>query len=198
MQSANAYFDLARSLIDPPPPTLVAIGGLSGTGKSVAARALAPIVLPQPGAVVLRTDVLRKQLFGSGKRDRLPESAYRAEVNEKIYATLVERASKILVQGQSIVADAVFAHPAERSAISEVARRLKVRFSGLFFTADLATRQQRIDCRERDASDATPEIAALQENYDIGPIDWSVVDASGTPEQTLQKCLLQVRPAPTR
>ncbi len=43
-----------------------------------------------------------------------------------------------------------------------------------------------------DASDATPEIAGLQEKYDIGAIDWAVVDASGTPEQTLEQCLPRV------
>jgi predicted kinase len=116
-------------------------------------------------------------------------------VKAKIYETLVERASKILVQGHSVIADAVFARPAERSAISEVAHRLNVRFSGLFLAADLATRQQRVRRRESDASDATPDVASLQENYDIGPMDWSVVDASGTPEQTLRKCLPRVRRA---
>jgi len=115
-------------------------------------------------------------------------------VKEKIYETLVRRASIILIRGHSVVVDAVFAHQVERCAISEVARKLKVRFSGIFLTADLATRQQRVSRRESDASDATPEIAALQENYDIGPMDWSVVDASGTPEQTFRKCLLHVRP----
>src|SRR5260370_4583076 len=53
-QSARVYFDLSLRVVVPPPPTLVAIGGLSGTGKSVLARALAPGVMPQPGAVVLR------------------------------------------------------------------------------------------------------------------------------------------------
>jgi predicted kinase len=139
--------------------------------------------------------VLRKQLFRIKETDRLPESAYTAGVNENIYETLVKRASIILVRGHSVVVDAVFAHLAERSAISEVARKLKVHFSGIFLTADLATRQQRIDRRESDASDATSEIAALQENYDIGPMDWQVVDASGTPEQTFRKCLPHVRRA---
>ena len=41
-QAARTYFRLACRLITPPAPTLVAIGGLSGTGKSVLARALAP------------------------------------------------------------------------------------------------------------------------------------------------------------
>lgn len=60
---ARRYFDLARTLIHPPGPRLIAVGGLSGTGKSVAARALASDVPPLPGAVVLRSDVIRKQLF---------------------------------------------------------------------------------------------------------------------------------------
>jgi predicted kinase len=66
---------------------------------------------------------------------------------------------------------------------------LGVRFVGLYLQTDLATRQRRVGARERDASDATPEIAALQENFDIGTVDWTPIDASGTPEQTLQSCL---------
>ena len=192
IRSAQAYFDLARRVIHPAAPTLVGIGGLSGTGKSVLARALAPAVLPQPGAVVLRTDVLRKQFFHIKETDRLPESAYNPQINERIYGTLFQRASRILAQGHSVIVDAVFARPAERRAIADAARGLNVRFSGLFLTADIATRQMRVGRREADASDATPEVARLQEKYDIGAIDWAVVDASGTPDQTLQECLPHV------
>lgn len=188
MQSALAYFELARLTIAPKAPVLVAVGGLSGTGKSVLARALAPSVLPQPGAVVLRSDVLRKQLFKVHETDRLPESAYRPEITEQIYEILVQRAVRVLAQGHSVVVDAVFAHEAERNAIRDAARRLNVRFVGLFLVTDLATRQSRVGRRERDASDATPDIAGLQENYNIGAVDWAVIDASGTPEQTLKQC----------
>src|SRR6185369_10194141 len=59
-RAAQAYFRLACGLTAPPSPTLIAVGGLSGTGKSVLARALAPDIPPAPGAVVLRTDVERK------------------------------------------------------------------------------------------------------------------------------------------
>jgi hypothetical protein len=122
MQSARAYFELARLTIHPPAPTLVAFGGLSGTGKSVLARGLAPGVMPQPGAVVLRSDVLRTQQFQVDETDRLPESAYRPEITEHIYEILVQRALRILSQGHSVVVDAVFVHEAERAAIHDAAQ----------------------------------------------------------------------------
>jgi len=190
--SARTYFELARLTIRPPAPMLVAVGGLSGTGKSVLARDLAPSVLPQPGAVVLRSDVLRKQYFRVNETERLPESAYRPEITEQIYEILVHRASRILSQGHSVLVDAVFADEAERAAIHDAARKLNISFVGLFLEADLATRQSRVGRRERDASDATPEIAGLQEKYDVGAIDWAIIDASGTPEETLKRCQAQI------
>jgi uncharacterized protein len=188
MRSARTYFSLAQRLIHPSAATLVATGGLSGTGKSVLARALAPVVMPQPGAVVLRTDVLRKQYFAVQETDRLPESAYQPEATAKIYELLVQRALRILVQGHSVIVDAVFARESERAAIRDAALSLNARFVGLFLQTDLATRQNRLGRRKGDASDATPEIAGLQEKYRIGSIDWTFIDASGTPEQTLKRC----------
>ena len=192
MRSAREYFELACRLIHPATPTLVAIGGLSGTGKSVLAHALAPAVVPLPGAIVLRSDVLRKQHFQLNETDRLPANAYQPRITEQIYDALVERASRIVVQGHSVVVDAVFAREAERAAIREVARKQNIPFIGFFLATDLATRQSRVRRREGDASDATPEIAGLQEQYDIGAVDWDIIDASGTPEQTLEQCQARI------
>jgi len=188
MGAARSYFELAQLAIHPPAPMLVAIGGLSGTGKSALARALAPGIMPLSGAVVLRTDLLRKQMFGVSETDRLPESAYRPDITEQIYRIMLQRAVRVLAQGHSVVVDAVFADQGERDAIRDAAGRLNVRFAGLFLVADLATRISRVGRRERDASDATPEIAGLQEKYDLGTVDWAVINASGTAEQTLQQC----------
>ena len=187
-QSARVYFELALRLIQPAAPRLIAIGSMSGTGKSVLAGALAPYVKPDPGAVVLRSDVLRKRLLHVNETDRLPESAYQPEITRQIYDVLGQHAIRILSQGHSVVVDAVFADQTERTAIRDVARGLGVRLVGLYLQTDLATRQRRVGARGRDASDATPEIAALQENYNIGAVDWTLIDASGTSEQTMQLC----------
>lgn len=188
LDQARRYFALARTLLQPPTPHLIAVGGLSGTGKTVLARALAPTVAPQPGAVVLRSDVIRKQMFGIADTERLPPSAYTPELAARVYEALTERARRVLAQGHSAIVDGVFARDAERDAFATLARGCNVPLTGLFLVADLATRQARIGGRRGDASDATQEVAALQEHYNIGHIGWATINASGTQAQTLQSC----------
>ncbi|MCS3765242.1 bifunctional aminoglycoside phosphotransferase/ATP-binding protein [Bradyrhizobium centrosematis] len=188
LDQARRYFDLARMLIHPAAPRLIAVAGLSGTGKTVLAQALAPLVAPPPGAVVLRSDLVRKQMFGVEDTHRLPPSAYTPEHAARVYDTLVQLARRVLAQGHSAVIDGVFAREDERDAIAALARERNVPLHGLFLVADLATRQKRIGSRRGDASDATQEVAAQQEHYKIGHIGWAIIDASGTPKQTLQSC----------
>ena len=55
-QLARDYLAMAEAMLHPPGPCLVAIGGLSGSGKSTVAAGLAPYLGGIPGAVVLRSD----------------------------------------------------------------------------------------------------------------------------------------------
>ena len=184
-QSARAYFALAGKLLAPPPPMLLAVGGLSGTGKSLLARALAPAILPAPGAVLLRSDVERKILFGVGETERLPETAYAPPVTAKVYATLADKARRVLAAGHSAIVDAVCARRDERALIAQAAAGAT--FHGLFLTADLDVRLARVGAREADASDADAAVARRQEQYDLGTMQWISVDASGSPEETLRR-----------
>ena len=117
--SARAYFDFAARAIAPPRPEFIAVGGLSGTGKSKLARMLAPDVDPMPGAVIVRSDVERKVLFGVGETEKLPADAYRKVPPLRVYATLADKARRIVAAGHSVIVDAVFARAAERAAIAE-------------------------------------------------------------------------------
>lgn len=185
-QEAKRYFDLAERLIAPRPPLLVAIGGLSGTGKSVLARGLAGLIEPPPGAVIVRSDVIRKHLFGAGETTKLPASAYRPETTKRVYDELASTAQHVLGQGCSVVLDAAYLQEAERVEIASLAAKCGARFVGLFLTADLATRLARIEQRRDDASDATRDIALKQETFAIGAVNWHMIDASGTPDRSLR------------
>lgn len=169
---AVAYLDHAVAALEPPAPRLVAVGGLSGTGKSVLARGLAPSLGPAPGAVVLRSDSVRKALFGVAETERLPAEGYAPGVTERVYAILAERAAQVLAAGHAAVIDAVCARPDERALFESVARRAGVRFDGLWLEAPLELRIDRVSNRRKDASDATAEVAQRQETYDLGQIRW--------------------------
>jgi hypothetical protein len=181
-QAAREYLLLAQRLLAPATPQLIAVGGLSGTGKSILARALAPAFLPLPGAVVLRSDIERKALFGAEETQPLPEAAYTPQATARVYAVLAEKARRVTAAGYSAIVDAVFARADERTDIAASANGFS--FQGLFLTADLETRLARIGGRTADASDADADVVRRQEEFDLGAMTWSKVDASGTPEET--------------
>jgi uncharacterized protein len=192
--SARRYFDLALDLIEPAKAMIVCTGGLSGTGKSRLARQLAPQLAPEfapaPGALVFRSDVERKALYHVAETDRLPREAYGAEVTEAIYRALTDDAVRVARAGHSVIIDAVFAKADERAAIEAAAAAAGIAFRGLFLVADLPTRLARIGGRGPDASDADAAVARRQEDYALGSIAWTTIDASGSPEQTLHRALM--------
>ena len=125
-KDALAYLHLAVDLLKSVDPVLVAIGGLSGSGKSTATAMVAPHVGAPPGARTLNTDRIRKRMHGVAAEVRLPDEAYRPEVSERVYATLRREAATILAARGAVVVDAVFDQAAERAAIEAVAEAAKV------------------------------------------------------------------------
>ncbi len=189
LRRAQRYFRAALGYLEPAPPSLVAVGGLSGTGKTTLAAALAPLVGSAPGAVHLRSDLERKALAGVGETERLPEQAYSSEARARIYQVLRERARLVLAAGHSLIVDAVFAEEGERDAIAEVAAGLGAEFRGLWLEADPERLVARVAARHKDASDATPDTVRAQLRSGIGRLSppWAVVDAGGTPPETLER-----------
>lgn len=188
-QEAQRYFDLAQRLISPEKPLVVAIGGLSGTGKSVLARGLAGFVGSPPGAVIVRSDVVRKRLFDTQETTALPQSAYQSGTADTVYDALSRAAGLIMERGCSVVLDATYQREADRGRLDALAAEHGWHFVGLFLTADLPTRLARVEQRRNDASDATSEVALKQETFATGTVKWPMIDASGTPEDTLRKAL---------
>ena len=184
----------ARAFLAPPPPRLVAVGGLSGTGKSSVARALAPGIGAPPGARLLRTDVIRKRLAGLAETERLPSTSYTAEASARVYDTLFAEAERALSAGRAAILDGVFARPAERQRAADLARRLGVPFTGLWLDAPADLLRERLQGRQGDASDADAAVLEGQLGYDLGLMDWVRTDASGTPAAVAARAADALRP----
>ncbi|HEX3523441.1 MAG TPA: AAA family ATPase [Stellaceae bacterium] len=182
---ARRYLHLAERFLQPQPCRLIAVGGLSGTGKSTLAAGLAPELGLRPGARVLRSDVTRKLLLGVDPEERLPATAYTREASARVYDALRRKAAVGLAAGYTVIIDAVALTAEERNSFAEIARAAAVPFSGLWLEARPEAMADRIRGRVRDASDASPEILTEQLRYDTGTIDWTRVDAGSRPEDCL-------------
>ncbi len=177
-ERARLYFGLAMTLLAPAKGAVVAIGGLSGSGKSSVAAALAPLIGCPPGARVINSDRIRKRLFGVPPTARLPQEAYASAVSAKVYGEMFEEAARTAALGWPVIVDAVFDRPEDREAISAAAERARAPFLGVWLDLDLAQRAARVDARVNDVSDATREVLTAQMEKATGAIDWLKVDAS--------------------
>jgi len=152
--------------------TLVAVSGVPGTGKTTVAEALAERL----DATVLRTDVVRKELYDA------PE--YTEAETEAVYETVLDRAGERLAD-ESVVIDATFRTRAVRETARTVAERAGADFRLVGVDCDDAVVRERIRDRTDDESDADIEVYELIcEEYE--PLDSPdlVVDNSGTLAET--------------
>ena len=185
--TARQYLELSQALLHPPPPSLVAIGGFSGSGKSTLARGLAPGIGATPGALIVRSDVLRKTLLGVAPLTPLGPDGYAPDVTRRVYHLIAERALAALKGGHAVIADAVFARPDDREQIAAVAHEAGVPFSGVWIDAPPEVLAQRIADRTSDASDATGGVLERQLAAGTGPIDWRRLDGSMDAETVRQR-----------
>ncbi len=170
----------------PEPARLVAVGGLSGAGKSALAGALAPEIGRAPGAVWLRSDVERKSLFGVAEETHLPAvGLQRGGEPRGLCAADRQGAAGVAGRRRRAVIDATHAHADERTAAAALGAQAGVRFVGLWLEAPLPTRVARIAGRTHDASDADEGVARRQYAEPLGEPGWRAVDAAGDLEATL-------------
>lgn len=164
------------------PPLLVAIGGLSGTGKTTVAGSIAPRIGAAPGALHLRTDLERKWLAGVEETERLPDDAYSDRATRATYERVLQRAELALAAGHSVIVDGVFAALPERTAIASIAHRTGVPFRGLWLVASPPAMKTRVKLREADASDATVAVLERQLAHPPRVDDWNHIDSNGPPD----------------
>ncbi len=187
--AAKAYITMARAVVAPRDQILVAIGGLSGSGKSTLARDLAPCLDAFAGAVVLRSDEMRKKLFGVPHTDHLPDQAYTPSISTVVYHRMEEAAERALAAGQQVIIDAVFALPRQRFEAAMAAARRGAAFQGLWLDADPQTMRDRVAGRRCDASDATLNVLEWQMGLPLGEIEWPRLNSARDRREVLDDTL---------
>ena len=166
----------ACAYLQPGARLVLAIGGLMGSGKSTLARALAPGLGAAPGALVVRSDEVRKRLFGATPEERLPREAYEARSNARTEAAFLDQIGAAAGR-HAVIADATFMDPSVRAAVAGAARAAGAPFLGVWLDVPLDELERRVGARQNDASDATVAVLRAAAGGFRTPADWMVVPA---------------------
>ncbi|TGD60328.1 kinase [Tabrizicola sp. WMC-M-20] len=178
-EEARLYLVQAVAFLGRTTPVLIAVGGISGTGKTVLARDVAAGIGACPGAVHLRTDTERKSTAG--------HVDYAPSARGAIYDRMFARAATLLAAGRSVVLDGTFLDESQRFAAEELALRVGVSFHGLWLAAPERVLLERVSARQGDASDADVDVVRAQfssAGANVPPRHWTTIDAGGTLQKT--------------
>lgn len=142
-----------------PPPLLIAIGGLVGTGKTTLAQALLPHL---PNAVLIDADIERKKLFGVGLYDKLPDDAYSSE-NIGLFIEHIRRVQYSALQRHGIVLlTGVWLSAATRQGVADICAAAGAQQIGLWLEAELSTLFNRLQQREKENSYSDADVDVLK------------------------------------
>jgi uncharacterized protein len=200
-KAARGYFLLALSAAEPTlrPGQLIVCMGMIASGKSTLAEGLGrAMAIP-----VLSADWTRKKLLALQPRDPLREQpfqgAYGAEVSERVYATLRQRAELVLRSQRSVIIDATFRSQAERAAVLELARSCAAQ---ALFVECVCPREVALDrLRQRadgpHVSDGRAEVydafaASFDATSTLPSVAHLVVDTTGPVEEVLATLLREI------
>ena len=172
---------VARRWIDPQRPCLIAMHGLSGSGKTVLSQQL----IPRLPAIRVRSDIERKRHYGLAETDgsgaHVGKGIYDRSARTRIYETLATAAESSLRIGQHVIVDAAFLNRGDRQHFQVLATRLDANFVIIDVHADPDELLRRVQLRQRDAGDASEaDVNVLQYQYenaeplDAEELEWTI------------------------
>ena len=175
-------------------PMLIAIGGLSGSGKTAVSRRLAELW----GVDRLGSDETRKLLIGIGRDELAPDHAYENRISEAVYEHLGRAAGELLASGHAAVVDATFRRRDDRRRFIEALASAGSGIRPIAFelrAGEDVLRARVRDRTERGASDAGIAVleAQIAEHAAAGSLPGSIAVEAGAPlEEVLGEIELAV------
>ena len=158
-QTAAHYYNLAWQYTKPRPGKLTLMSGLSGSGKSTAARYLAR----RTGAIHIRSDAVRKHLGGIPLNERGGEDLYSDEMTAQTYGRLLELGIILADRGWNVILDAKFDRQNLRTDAINQAQSHGLPLPIIYCTAPIEVLRERLQQRRGDIADATAELLSLQQ-----------------------------------
>jgi hypothetical protein len=159
---AFAYLDLAEQWASARDAGMILMHGLSGSGKSTVAAQLVEAL----GAIQLRSDVVRKQLFDlaadADSGSATDQGIYSKNATESTYRRLRELAAQIVAADFRVVVDATFLLESQRRVLLELAEAAACPCVVVDCEAPLAELRRRISEREHDPSEANLQVLERQ------------------------------------
>ncbi len=194
-EKAQALLRLALAHLEAGRVRLVLVGGLPGTGKSTVARGIGEV----SGAVVLRSDVVRKELAGLASDQ--PAGAgyehgiYTHDSTAAVYRELLHRARHALSRGEIVILDASWTDEAVRADARRVADETASDLVEIRCVAPAEIAADRLASRAAaggDASDADVVIAtAMAASADPWPASIEL-DTVAEPADVLRAALSHI------
>lgn len=173
---------------------LTLVGGLPGSGKSTLSGALADRL----GVTLLSSDRLRKELAGIPAEQPAAaaygEGLYSPEWTSKTYAALLDRASALLSQGESVVLDATWSDAGQREAALSMAEHTHADLVALHCHVPDEVTTTRLARRRPGESDARADVATAMAATEAPWPEAVRVDTSGSVEAAVVQALAAIRP----
>lgn len=172
IEEAETYVVSSERFLSPIEPVTLLLSGRSGAGKSSLAAKLAADFPPPPGAVHLRSDMLRKRMYDTWPEDALCDAAYTPWARDEVYSQFEEIAASL--SGRvPLILDIALAGSSEAPGLETLAS------SKIWLTASDEVLTARLEQRRGDASDADRSVMISQRAEPPNEA-WTVIDASGS------------------
>ncbi|MEG4085275.1 AAA family ATPase [Microcoleus sp. POL10_C6] len=158
-QTAAHYYKLAWQYTQSHRGKLTLMSGLSGSGKSTAARYLAR----RTGAIHIRSDAVRKHLGGISLNERGGQDLYSDEMTAQTYGRLLELGIILADRGWDVILDAKFDRQNLRTDAINQAQSHGLPLQIIYCTAPIEVLRERLQQRRGDIADATAELLSSQQ-----------------------------------